>query len=216
MLAHAVGLQVFVRAAKMRTGVAGLTGTRYTADSVDDHGAALGNPAGAYGRCGGKARCGGIATGAGDQYGLAVGVVGCGGLQILAEQLGQAESAGLEQLGARVLGGIPGLKGGRIAQAIVGREVNAGDARGKQGGHLCHGSRVRHGQKDRVAVLELGGVMRREDKIAYAGEARVHRRQRLPGIGVGRNGGKFKLGMTEDEANKLGAGISSRTDDSNL
>ena len=58
--------------------------------------------------------------------------------------------------------------------------------------------------------------MRREDKVAYAGEARVHRRQRLAGIGVGRNGSKFKLGMTEDEANKLGAGISSRTDDSNL
>ena len=58
--------------------------------------------------------------------------------------------------------------------------------------------------------------MRREDKIAYAGETRIHRRQRLAGIGVGRNGSKFKLGMTEDEANELGAGISSRTDDSNL
>ena len=115
-----------------------------------------------------------------------------------------------------MLGGIPGLKGGRIAQTIVGREVNAGDSRGKQGGHLCHGSRVRHGQKDRIAVLELGGVMRREDKIAYAGETRIHRRQRLAGIGVGRNDSKFKLGMTEDEANELGTGISSRTDDSNL
>ena len=115
-----------------------------------------------------------------------------------------------------MLDGIPGLKGGRIAQAIVGRKVNAGNSRGKQGGHLCHGSCVRHGQKDRVAVLELGGIMRREDKIAYAGEARVHRRQRLASIGVGRNGSKFKLGMTEDEANELGAGISSRTNDSNL
>ena len=143
-------------------------------------------------------------------------MIGCSGLQILGEQLGQTEGAGLEQLGARVLGGIPGLKGGRIAQAIVGREVNAGDSRGKQGGHLSHGSRVRHGQKYRVAVLELGGIMRREDKIAYAGEARVHRRQRLAGIGVGRNGDKFKLGMTEHEANELGSGISSRADDSNL
>ena len=58
--------------------------------------------------------------------------------------------------------------------------------------------------------------MRREDKVAYAGKARVDRRQRLAGIGVGRNGNKFKLRMTEDEANKLGASISSRTDDSNL
>ena len=58
--------------------------------------------------------------------------------------------------------------------------------------------------------------MRREDKIAYAGEARIDGRQRLTGIGVGRNGNKFKLGMTEDEANELGAGISSRTDNSNL
>ena len=41
-------------------------------------------------------------------------------------------------------------------------------------------------------------------------------RQRLAGIGVGRNGSKFKLGMTEDEANELGSGISSRADDSNL
>ena len=115
-----------------------------------------------------------------------------------------------------MLGGIPCLEHGRIAQAIIGRKVKAGNARGKQGGHLRHGSRVRHGQKDRIAVLELGGVMRREDKIAYAGETRIHRRQRLAGIGVGRNGSKFKLGMTEDEANELGAGISSRTDDSNL
>ena len=96
MLAHAIGLQVFVRAAKMRTGVAGLTGTRHATDSVNDHGAALGNPAGAHGRRGSKARCGGIATGAGDQYGLAVGVVGCSGLQILAEQLGQTKGAALE------------------------------------------------------------------------------------------------------------------------
>ena len=96
MLAHAIGLQVFVRAAKMRTGVAGLTGTRYTADGVNDHGAALGDPAGAHGRRGGKARCGGIATGAGDQHGLAVGVVGCSGLQILAEQLGQTKGSALE------------------------------------------------------------------------------------------------------------------------
>ena len=96
MLAHAIGLQVFVRAAKMRTGVAGLTGTRYTADSVNDHGAALGNPASAHGRRGGKARCGGIATGAGDQHGFAVGMVRCGGLQILAEQLGQTKGAALE------------------------------------------------------------------------------------------------------------------------
>ena len=58
----------------------------------------------------GKARCGGIATGAGDQHGFAVGMVGCGGLQVLAEQLGQTEGTGLEQLGARMLGGIPSLK----------------------------------------------------------------------------------------------------------
>ena len=216
MLAHAVGLQVLVSAAKMRTSVAGLAGTRHTADGINDHGAALGNPASAHGGRGGKARCGGIATGAGDQHGFAVGMVGCGGLQVLAEQLGQTEGTGLEQLGARMLGGIPSLKNGRVVQTVVGRKIKAGDARCKQRGHLCHGSRVRHGQKDRVAVLELRGIMRRKDKIAYAGEARVHRRQRLAGIGVGRNGSKFKLGMTEDEANELGSGISSRADDSNL
>ena len=143
-------------------------------------------------------------------------MVGCGGLQVLAEQLGQTEGTGLEQLGARMLGGIPSLKNGRVVQAVVGREVNAGDARCKQRGHLYHGSRVRHGKKNRIAALELRGIMRRKDKIAYAGEARVHRGQRLAGIGVGRNGSKFKLGMTEDEANELGSGISSRADDSNL
>ena len=58
--------------------------------------------------------------------------------------------------------------------------------------------------------------MRREDKIAHAGKARVHRRQRLSGIGIGRNGNKFKLGMAEHETNELGTGISCRTDDSNL
>ena len=58
--------------------------------------------------------------------------------------------------------------------------------------------------------------MRREDKVAYAGKARIYRRQRLTGIGVGRNGNKFKLGMTEHEANELGTGISCRADDSNL
>ncbi|MFR3925738.1 MAG: hypothetical protein ACLTXI_11255 [Collinsella sp.] len=45
------------------------------------------------------------------------------------------------------------------------------------------------------------------NKIAYASEARVHRR-RLAGIGVGRDGSKFKLRMAEHEANELGAGIS--------
>ena len=58
--------------------------------------------------------------------------------------------------------------------------------------------------------------MRREDKIGHAGETRIHRGQRLAGIGVGRNGDKFKLGMAEYEANELGTGISCRTDDSNL
>ena len=46
MLAHAIGFQVLVRAAKMGAGVAGLTGTRHAANGIDDHGAALGNPAG--------------------------------------------------------------------------------------------------------------------------------------------------------------------------
>ena len=85
MLVHAVGLQVLVSAAKMRTSIAGLAGTRHTADGINDHGAALGNPASAHGGRGGKARCGGIATGAGDQHGFAVGMVGCGGLQVPAE-----------------------------------------------------------------------------------------------------------------------------------
>ena len=58
--------------------------------------------------------------------------------------------------------------------------------------------------------------MRREDKVAHASKARVDRRQRLAGIGVGRNGNKFKLGMTEYEANELGTGVARRTDDSNL
>ena len=102
MLAHAIGLQVFVRAAKMRTGVAGLTGTRHAANGIDDYGAALGNPVGAHGRRGSEARCGGIAAGAGDQHGPASGMAGSSGLQVLAEQLGQAESTRLEQLGTRV------------------------------------------------------------------------------------------------------------------
>ena len=110
MLAHAVCFQILVGAAKMRTSVAGLAGTRHTADGIDNHGAVLGHPARAHGGRGGKARCGGIATGAGDQHGFAVGMVGCGGLQVLAEQLGQTEGTGLEQLGARMLGGIPTSK----------------------------------------------------------------------------------------------------------
>ena len=216
MLAYAIGLQVLVGAAKMGAGVAGLTGARHAANGIDNHRTVLGHPAGAHGGRGGKARCGGIATGAGDQHGFAVGMVGCGGLQVLAEQLGQAESAGLEQLGARMLGGIPRLEHGRIAQAVVGRQVEAGNACGKQCRHLCHGGGVRHGQKDSVAGFKLGSIVRREDKIAHASKARIHRGQRLAGIGVGRNGNKFKLGMTEHEANELGSGISSRADDSNL
>ena len=58
--------------------------------------------------------------------------------------------------------------------------------------------------------------MRREDKVAHAGKARINGRQRLPSIGVRRNGDKFKLGMAEHEANKLGTGISRSTDNSNL
>ena len=81
---------------------------------------------------------------------------------------------------------------------------------------MRHGGRVRHGQKDSIAGFKHGSVVRREGKIAYADKAWVYRGQRLAGIGVGRNGSKFKLGMTEDEANELGAGISSRTDNSNL
>ena len=143
-------------------------------------------------------------------------MVGCGGLQVLAEQLGQTKGTGLEQLGARVLDGIPYLKDGRVAQAIIGRKVKAGDTRGEQRRHLCHGGSVRHGKKDRIAALELGGVMRGKNQIAYASKARVHRGQRLASIGVGRNGNKLKLGMAENEANKLGSGVSRRTDDSNL
>ncbi len=158
MFAHAVGLQVFVCTAKVGAGVAGLAGARHTADGVDDHGAALGNPIGTHSRRGGKARRRRVTTGAGDKHGLTGGMVGCGGLQILGEQLGQTESAGLEQLGARVLGGIPGLKGGWIAQAIIGREVNAGDSRGKQGGHLSHGSRVRHGNKNTASQFLSSGA----------------------------------------------------------
>ena len=115
-----------------------------------------------------------------------------------------------------MLGGIPRLKDGRVVQAVVGRKIEAGHARCKQCGHLCHGSRVRHGQEDGVAGFKLGGVMRGENQIAHASKARIHRGQRLAGIGVGRNGNKFKLGMTEHEANELGSGISSRADDSNL
>ena len=113
-------------------------------------------------------------------------------------------------------GGIPRLEHGRIAQTVVGRQIEAGDARCKQRGHLCHGSRVRHGKKNRIAALELGGVMHGENQIAHTSKARIHRGQRLAGIGVGRNGNKFKLGMAEHEANELGSGISSRADDSNL
>ena len=72
------------------------------------------------------------------------------------------------------------------------------------------------GKKNRIAALELRGVMRGENQIAHASKARIHRGQRLAGIGVGRNGNKFKLGMAEYEANELGSGISSRADDSNL
>ena len=115
-----------------------------------------------------------------------------------------------------MLGGIPRLKDRRVAQTVIGRKIKAGDARCKQRGHLCHGSRVRHSKKNRIAALELGGVMRGENQIAHASKARIHRRQRPAGIGVGRNGNKFKLGMTEHEANELGSGISSRADDSNL
>ena len=75
---------------------------------------------------------------------------------------------------------------------------------------------MRHGQKDSVAGCKLGSIVRREDKIAHAGETRIYRGQRLAGIGVGRDGDKFKLGMAEYEANELGTGISCRTDDSNL
>ena len=115
-----------------------------------------------------------------------------------------------------MLGGIPCLKDRRVVQAVVGRKIKAGDARCKQRGHLCHGSRVRHGKKNRIAALKLGGVMRGENQIAHASKARIHRGQRLAGIGVGRNANKFKLGMAEHEANELGSGISSRADDSNL
>ena len=216
MFTHAIGFQVLVRAAKVGAGVAGLTGTRHAANGIDDYGAALGNPVGAHGRRGSEARCGGIAAGAGDQHGPASGMAGSSGLQVLAEQLGQAESTRLEQLGTRVLGGIPCLKDGRVVQTVVGRKIKAGDARCKQRGHLCHGSRVRHGKKNRIAALKLGGVMRGENQIAHASKARIHRGQRLAGIGVGRNGNKFKLGMAEHEANELGSGISSRADDSNL
>lgn len=80
MLAYAIGLQVLVGAAKMRTSVAGLAGTRYTADGIDNHGTVLGHPARTHGRSGSKARCGGIATGAGDQHGFAVGMAGSSGL----------------------------------------------------------------------------------------------------------------------------------------
>ena len=113
-------------------------------------------------------------------------------------------------------GGIPRLEHGRIAQTVVGRQIEAGNACGKERGHLCHGSRVRHGKKNRIAALELGGVVRGKKQIAHAGKARIDRRQRLASIGVGRNGDKFKLGMAEHEANELGSGISSRADDSNL
>ena len=113
-------------------------------------------------------------------------------------------------------GGIPRLEHGRIAQTVVGRQIEAGNACGKERGHLCHGSRVRHGKKNRIAALELGRVMRGENQVAHTSKARIHRGQRLAGIGVGRNGNKFKLGMAEHEANELGSGISSRADDSNL
>ena len=216
MFAYAIGLQVLVCAAKMGASVTRLTGTRHAANGINDHRATLGNPAGAHGGRGGKARCGRIATGAGDQHGFAVGMVGCGGLQVLAKQLGEAESTRLEQLGARVLGGIPCLKDRRVAQTVIGRKIKAGDARCKQRGHLCHGSRMRHGQEDGVAGFKLGRAMRGENQIAHASKARIHRGQRLAGISVGRNGNKFKLGMAEHEANEFGAGISSRADDSNL
>ena len=80
MFAYAIGLQVLVCATKMGAGVAGLTGARHAANGIDDHGTVLGHPADAHGGRGGKARCGGIATGAGDQHGLASGMAGSSGL----------------------------------------------------------------------------------------------------------------------------------------
>ena len=80
MFSYAIGLQILVRAAKMGAGVALLTGTRHATDGVDDYGAALGHPARTHGRRGSKTRCGGIATGAGDQHGSASGMAGSSGL----------------------------------------------------------------------------------------------------------------------------------------
>ena len=80
MFTHAVGLQVLVGAAKMGAGVAGLTGTSHAANGIDNHGTVLGHPARTHGRSGSKARCGGIAAGAGDQHGPASGMAGSSGL----------------------------------------------------------------------------------------------------------------------------------------
>ena len=80
MLAHAIGLQVLVSATKMGAGVAGLTSTRHATNGIDDYGAVLGHPARTHGRSGRKARCGGIAAGAGDQHGPASGMAGSSGL----------------------------------------------------------------------------------------------------------------------------------------
>ena len=182
VLANVIGLDVLVRIAEVRLGIAALAGTGDAALGVDDD-EALG-PTGANGGRGGDGGRRGIAAGAADEGGLARSAEGTGALDILGEELGKAEGARREELGRGVLGAVPLLVDALIRQAIVSGEVDHGHARVKQRGRLSHGSGVRHGEEGEVAALDRRVVVRGEHEVRRPRERGIDVSERSASVGV--------------------------------
>lgn len=214
--AHAIGLQVLVREAEMRARRGLLARARDARDGIDDNGAAWSREA--HADCGRRCKrgCCGIAAGAGDERGLAVGAsAGCA-CQIVGKELGQAERRAGQQVACRVGGVVPLLVDGRVLEAEVGREVD--DRRAARHETRRHGERrrVRHGQEHELARGERRVVVRGEGEVGGAGEAGVLRVDARARQLVGRGNRELEVGMAQHEAHQLDARKPRRTHDTRL
>ena len=148
---------------------------------------------------------GGHAAGAGDQIGVA---------DLLAVQLGYAVDERSQQLRVLVLVAVPLRVVGGIAQPEVGAEVDDDRRLLAQLGHLPHGDAVRQRAEDDVGRLQVGE--RRELEVGSLAQVGMDRTDELAGVPLRGDLLDRDLGMIEQQADQLAAGVAAAANNRNV
>ena len=99
----------------------------------------------------------------------------------------------------------------RVAEPEVGREIDDGRGERLQLVDLAAGLAVRERKKEHVNRLEGGA--RLELQLGAAAQMRVHAVHELPTQTLGAHLGHLDLGVRQQQAEQLTAGVASTTDD---